>query len=154
MFDFGQVLGEGAFGQVRLCTEKTTNTQYACKILKKDQLVKAKQTKYVKSERDILLQLQHPNISRLYFTFADEKRLYFVMELISGGELLSVLKKVILPVNLSSNIQARGSAARNLSILLGAVIGRYFIYSRKKRSTSRLKARKFVTLRRRTLEAC
>jgi serine/threonine protein kinase len=94
LFDFGQVLGEGAFGQVRLCVERGTGAQFACKILKKDQLVKSKQTKYVKSERDILLQLQHNNISRLYYTFADEKRLYFVMELISGGELFPKIRKV------------------------------------------------------------
>lgn len=93
-FEYGQVLGEGAFGQVRICTERATGNKYACKILKKDQLVKMKQTKYVKSERDILLQMQHHNISRLYYTFADEKKLYFVMELISGGELFPKIRKV------------------------------------------------------------
>ena len=35
--------------------------------------------------------MDHPNISKLYFAFADAKRLYFVMELISGGDLLGGL---------------------------------------------------------------
>ena len=50
-------------------------------------------TKYVKSERDILLMLNHPNVVRLFFTFADERRLYFIMELITGGEFLTRLKR-------------------------------------------------------------
>ncbi|KAL0488783.1 TPK1, partial [Acrasis kona] len=93
-FEFGDVLGEGAFGQVRLCSSKNTDRKYAVKILKMDQLIKAKQTKYVKSERDILQLCDHPNICKLFYTFADEKKLYFVMELISGGELFSVLRKL------------------------------------------------------------
>ncbi len=31
--------------------------------------------------------VNHPNVVKLFFTFADEKRLYFITELISGGEL-------------------------------------------------------------------
>ena len=42
-FIYGQVLGEGSFGQVRLCVHKKTNTQYAAKILIKEELIKAKQ---------------------------------------------------------------------------------------------------------------
>ncbi len=42
-FEFGQVLGEGAFGQVRLCRHKTTDVQYAAKILKKEALIKKNQ---------------------------------------------------------------------------------------------------------------
>lgn len=123
-FEFGQILGEGGFGQVRLVVSKDTNVQYAAKILIKEKLIKAKQvcitlvshqyglteididrlfffcsiqTKYVKSEKDILLSLAHPNVSKLYFTFADQKRLYFIMELITGGEFFSAIRKVYCP---------------------------------------------------------
>ena len=92
-FEYGQILGEGAFGQVRLCVHKSTEIQYAAKILKKDKLIKAKQTKYVKSEKELLLEMHHPNISKLCFTFSDEKRLYFILELISGGELFECIAK-------------------------------------------------------------
>ena len=42
-FDFGQVLGEGAFGQVKLCKHKGTDIQYAAKILQKENLMKKNQ---------------------------------------------------------------------------------------------------------------
>lgn len=42
-FEFGQILGEGGFGQVRLVVEKNTQVQYAAKILSKERLIKAKQ---------------------------------------------------------------------------------------------------------------
>ncbi|KAG2386724.1 hypothetical protein C9374_002468 [Naegleria lovaniensis] len=92
-FEFGQILGEGAFGQVRLCVHKATEVQFAAKILKKEKLIKAKQTKYVKSEKEILLEMDHSNISKLCYTFTDEKRLYFILELITGGELFECIIK-------------------------------------------------------------
>lgn len=46
----------------------------------------------MKSEKEILLKLNHPNICKLYFTFSDEKRLYFIMELVSAGEFIQVLQ--------------------------------------------------------------
>ncbi len=78
--------------QVRLCVDKETGVLYACKILQKDKIKKANQQEYVKNEKQILLMLDHPNCCKLYFTFADEKRLYFVMELISGGSLFTRLR--------------------------------------------------------------
>ncbi len=34
-----------------------------------------------------MLMLNHANVLRLYYAFSDEKKLYFITELISGGEL-------------------------------------------------------------------
>ena len=46
-------------------------------------------------EKDTLNILgEHPGIVRLYYTFQDERSLYFVLDLATGGELLGVLKKV------------------------------------------------------------
>lgn len=36
--------------------------------------------------------LDHPNICKLYYTFTDEKRLYFIMELVTGGQLLNLIQ--------------------------------------------------------------
>mmetsp|Transcript_3792 Transcript_3792/g.14401 ORF Transcript_3792/g.14401 Transcript_3792/m.14401 type:complete len:870 (-) Transcript_3792:2149-4758(-) len=92
-FEFGQMLGSGAFGIVRLCQERNTKRQYAAKIIKKATLIKAKQTKYVKTEKELLMAIDHPNVCKLYATFSDEKRLYFIMELVAGGELFPRLRK-------------------------------------------------------------
>jgi 3-phosphoinositide dependent protein kinase-1 len=37
---------------------------------------------------------EHPGIVRLYYTFQDERSLYFVLDLAAGGELLGFLKKM------------------------------------------------------------
>lgn len=49
-FEYGQVLGEGAFGQVRLCMRTKTKAQYAAKILMKEQLIKAKQVLFLNNK--------------------------------------------------------------------------------------------------------
>ena len=45
------------------------------------------------NERRILLDLDHPFVVKLFGTFQDPKRIYFVMEFIVGGELFSRLSK-------------------------------------------------------------
>ena len=40
-----------------------------------------------KSEFDILRQLDHPNIIKLFEVFEDKKYIYFIMEVCEGGEL-------------------------------------------------------------------
>ena len=44
-------------------------------------------------EKNMMLAVDHDFILRLYTTYADEKRLYMLLEFVQGGELLSVLKK-------------------------------------------------------------
>jgi len=62
--------------------------------LEKSHLVKEKKVKYATTERDILTKCSaHPNIVKLYYTFKDEDRLYYVLEYCSNGELLKQLLK-------------------------------------------------------------
>lgn len=44
-------------------------------------------------EIEILRQLDHPNILRLFEVFEDEKRYYLVTELCTGGELFEEISK-------------------------------------------------------------
>jgi len=51
--------------------------------------------KYVNIEKNTLNRLgEHPGVVRLYYTFQDERSLYFVLDLATGGELLGTLKRV------------------------------------------------------------
>jgi 3-phosphoinositide dependent protein kinase-1 len=94
-FSFGSTLGEGSYSTVVLGTDRQTLKEYAIKILDKRHIIKEKKVKYVNIEKDTLNRLtEHPGIVRLYYTFQDERSLYFVLDLCKGGELLGVLKRM------------------------------------------------------------
>ena len=94
-FNFGRTLGEGSYSTVLAATDRQNLKEYAIKVLDKRHIIKEKKVKYVNIERDTLNRLtDHPGIVRLYYTFQDERSLYFVLDLASGGELLGVLKKM------------------------------------------------------------
>ncbi|MCJ1314590.1 pkb-activating kinase-like protein [Agyrium rufum] len=94
-FHFGRTLGEGSYSTVLAATDRQTLKEYAIKVLDKRHIIKEKKVKYVNIERDTLNRLtDHPGVVRLYYTFQDERSLYFVLDLASGGELLGVLKKM------------------------------------------------------------
>ncbi len=48
----------------------------------------------VRTERDVLVNLSHPNIVRLYYCFRDEEKLYFVLEEGHNGDLGAMLQKL------------------------------------------------------------
>jgi 3-phosphoinositide dependent protein kinase-1 len=94
-FAFGRTLGEGSYSTVMAATDRQTLREYAIKVLDKRHIIKEKKVKYVNIEKDTLNRLtEHPGIVRLYYTFQDERSLYFVLDLASGGELLGFLKKM------------------------------------------------------------
>lgn len=94
-FNFSRTLGEGSYSTVLAATDRQTLREYAIKVLDKRHIIKEKKVKYVNIEKDTLNRLtEHPGIVRLYYTFQDERSLYFVLDLASGGELLGFLKKM------------------------------------------------------------
>ena len=94
-FDFGRTLGEGSYSTVMAATDRRTNREYAMKVLSKHHIIKEKKVKYVTIEKDALNRLtDHPGVVRLYYTFQDQRSLYYVLDLCTGGELLGVLKRM------------------------------------------------------------
>ena len=83
---------EGAFGDVRKCINKKTGVTRAVKIIKKDALDGKEKMRFF-YEIEILRQLDHPNIIRLFEIFSDDKRYYLVTELCTGGELFDEITK-------------------------------------------------------------
>jgi len=79
-----KVLGEGSFGSVRKCRKKDTGQWRAVKTISKKRV---KNVDRFTEEMNIMKLLDHPNIVRLYETFDDERNVYLVLELCSGGEL-------------------------------------------------------------------
>lgn len=102
MFEKINKIGTGAFGEVWLVRKIDTNMLYAMKILRKSEVLKRNQVAHVKAERDILAEADNEWVVKLYFSFQDEKFLYFVMDYIPGGDLMSLLiKRGIFPENLA-----------------------------------------------------
>jgi calcium-dependent protein kinase len=67
-YKVGQILGEGAFGQVCKVIHKSTGMVRAMKTLKKSSLIKEEEEKLF-SEMNILKNLDHPNILKLIELF-------------------------------------------------------------------------------------
>jgi classical protein kinase C len=90
-FCFLAVIGKGNFGKVMLVREKLTNNHYAIKILRKSFIIEHDEVESSKSEKrcfQIATTARHPFLVNLHSTFQTESRLYFVMEFVSGGDLM------------------------------------------------------------------
>jgi len=87
------VIGKGSYAKVALVKKRDSGELFAMKILKKEKVEARKQEKNVKTERDILLTIQHPFIIDFYYSFQDSKHLYFILEYCPGGELFNLLSK-------------------------------------------------------------
>jgi serum/glucocorticoid-regulated kinase 2 len=59
-FEILKVLGRGAFGKVSLCQKKGTDDLYAIKIMSKADIIERNQIEQIKSEKDILKEMNHP----------------------------------------------------------------------------------------------
>ena len=75
----GKVLGEGAFGKVWKVTHKKSKLDRAMKQLKKSSILKEDKEKLF-SEMNILKNLDHPHIVKLYELFEDDRNYYLVTE--------------------------------------------------------------------------
>lgn len=100
-FTFGKLIGEGSFSTVFLVREVSgTKRELACKVCDKRQITRENKTKYIVSEKDILAKLNRewstdvPFFVRLYSTFQDAERLYFVMTYARNGDLLGFIDKL------------------------------------------------------------
>lgn len=79
-------IGEGASAKVYKVKEKSTGFIRAMKQVEKSKLP---DVKYFETEIKILTLLDHPNIVRLFEVFEDQKNFYLIMELCTGGNLLT-----------------------------------------------------------------
>lgn len=79
-------LGEGEHCVVRKGAHKTTNRQYAIKIILRYKLCQRLEED-AQEEISILKELNHEHIIHLYEVFKDPKHYYLVTELLQGGDL-------------------------------------------------------------------
>jgi len=87
VYEFGKVVGQGAFSVVREGTHRETGEKLAIKQIAK-QHITAADMKRLATEIEIMKKLKHNNIIQLIEVFDNSPdNLYLVMELVKGGEL-------------------------------------------------------------------
>ncbi|KAJ0102303.1 3-phosphoinositide-dependent protein kinase 2 [Pistacia vera] len=94
-FELGKIYGVGSYSKVVRAKKKDSGTVYALKIMDKKFITKENKTAYVKLERIVLDQLDHPGVVRLYFTFQDTFSLYMALESCEGGELFDQITRKV-----------------------------------------------------------
>jgi len=79
-------------GEVSLARYRKDGMYVAVKAVSKGYVAKHKDERHLRNERDILARLRHPFVVRLFGTFQDTRRVYFVLEYVAGGELFAKLR--------------------------------------------------------------
>jgi len=86
------VLDRNNFGKIVLCKKNDTKVFFAIKQIRKDLVIETNETELIKNEKKILELIDHPFLAKLFYAFETEKKIYFVMKFIKGGDLGFYLK--------------------------------------------------------------
>ncbi|XP_036222983.1 calcium/calmodulin-dependent protein kinase type II alpha chain isoform X4 [Bactrocera oleae] len=85
-YEIKEELGKGAFSVVKRCVQKSTQFEFAAKIINTKKLT-ARDFQKLEREARICRKLHHPNIVRLHDSIQEENYHYLVFDLVTGGEL-------------------------------------------------------------------
>lgn len=89
-FVWGVTLGEGAFGNVKLAwLKKNKDKKVAIKAMKKIDIVQSKHVDHIENEKKILELISHPFIMKYFGFMQDDRYIYFITELLKGGDLFT-----------------------------------------------------------------
>lgn len=85
-------VGCGAFGRVKLCRLPKTDQYFALKCQAKRSIVESGLQEHVLNEMRVMKKVHHPYICKLFVALQDKYNIYFVLELLQGGELFTHLR--------------------------------------------------------------
>lgn len=88
-FTYLKVLGQGSFGKVLLAEHNATNSVFAIKVIGKKEVFEDDDIESTMTERRVLeLASRCKFLTQIFGSFQTPERLYYVMELVSGGDLM------------------------------------------------------------------
>lgn len=113
-YELKEELGKGAFSIVKRCIQRSTQLEFAAKIINTKKLSQRDHQK-LEREAKICRQLKHSNIVRLYESIPEEGFHYLVFDLVTGGELFEdiVAREFYSEVDASHCIQQILDAVRH-----------------------------------------
>ncbi|EAR94233.1 Serine/Threonine kinase domain protein (macronuclear) [Tetrahymena thermophila SB210] len=89
-----KMIGKGSFAKVYLATKKSQNIQYAIKAFNKEFMQNQHKGKEsLINEISIMRQLNNDHLIRLYEVYETTNSIYFVVDLLNGGELLHRIRE-------------------------------------------------------------
>ena len=92
-YKYGRLIGKGAFGKVNLGLHILTGRIVAIKSFNKKNLKNERAKSKIYHEINLMKNLRHSSIVKLLDTFETKNYILIIMENISGGDLLSFVKK-------------------------------------------------------------
>ena len=92
-YKYGRLIGKGAFGKVNLGLHILTGRIVAIKSFNKNNLKNERAKSKIYHEINLMKNLRHSSVVKLLDTFETKNYILIVMENISGGDLLSFVKK-------------------------------------------------------------
>ena len=88
-------IGEGAYGVVKkVCLKNDPDTIRAMKVIPKENIIEKEDGTKLVDEIEILKNLEHPNIMKIYECFNDKDNVYIISEFCDQGDLLGKMDKL------------------------------------------------------------
>lgn len=92
-YEIGRMLGQGTFAKVYYAKNIETSESVAIKVIKKDQVRKEGLMDQITREIAVMRLVRHPNVVELKEVLATKRKIFFVMEYVTGGELFAKVLK-------------------------------------------------------------
>jgi len=92
-FEILGLVGQGGYGTVLAARKVDTGKIYAMKVIAKSRFQRTQSEVYVFGEKNILMELAHPYVTKVDYIFQSNKYIFFVMDLHTGGDLFAILQK-------------------------------------------------------------
>jgi serine/threonine protein kinase len=92
-FEILKLIGQGAYGSVKLVRCKLDGRPYAMKYLSTQLLQESDQLEQVMAERNVLTKSVHPFLVGAHYAFQTDAQVFLILDYVPGGELFARLKE-------------------------------------------------------------